>query len=397
MVKLNSNYLNLKETYLFAEIGKRVAAYKEANPDKRIIKMGIGDVTRPLPKTIVEAMKKACDEMASAETFKGYGPYEGYDFLREKISAYYKKNTGVDIDISEIFVSEGAKSDVANITDIFDKDNTVLIPDPVYPVYLDTNIMDGRKVVYMPGNEENGFLPMPSKEYDGQIIYLCSPNNPTGAVYTREQLKVWVDYANENNAVILFDAAYESFVSGSQLPRSIYEVEGARLCAIEFCSFSKLAGFTGTRCSYTIVPKEIIRDGRSLRDTWMRRQSTKYNGVSYIIQKGAESVFSEEGMKEIRGNISFYKENAAILAQGLDEVGIKYFGGEHSPYIWLKCPDNMGSWELFDYLLNNIGVVGTPGEGFGSRGEGYFRLTSFGNREDTLEATRLLKELFKKN
>ncbi|MDR2899072.1 MAG: LL-diaminopimelate aminotransferase [Clostridiales bacterium] len=397
MVKLNSNYLSLKETYLFAEIGKRVEAYKEKNPNKRIIKMGIGDVTRPLPRTIVEAMKKACDDMACAETFKGYGPYEGYEFIREKIAAYYKSNTGVDIDISEIFVSEGAKSDVANITDIFDKDNTVLIPDPVYPVYLDTNIMDGRNVVYMPGNEENGFLPMPSTEYDGQIIYLCSPNNPTGAVYTREQLKKWVDYANENQAVILFDAAYESFVTGTELPRSIYEVDGARSCAIEFCSFSKLAGFTGTRCSYTIVPKGIIRDGRSLRDTWMRRQSTKYNGVSYIIQKGAESVFSEEGMKEIRQNISFYKENAAILAQGLDEVGIKYFGGKHSPYIWLKCPDNMGSWELFDYLLNNIGVVGTPGEGFGSQGEGYFRLTSFGSREDTIEATRLLKELFKKN
>ena len=394
MLKVNKNYSNLKESYLFAEIEKRVSEYTKANPDKKIIKMGIGDVTLPLPAVIVEAMKKACDDMAKKETFRGYGPYGGYEFLTSKIAAYYKSSMGVELEIGEIFVSDGAKSDVGNITDIFDVDNTVLIPDPVYPVYLDTNIMDGRNIVYMDGNEANGFMPEPNG-YEGDIIYLCSPNNPTGAVFTREKLKAWVDYAVEKGAVILYDAAYEAFISDPNLPRSIYEIEGAKKCAIEFCSFSKLAGFTGTRCAYTIVPKDLVIGGNSLNAIWYRRQSTKYNGVSYIIQKGAESVFSAEGMAEIQKNITYYKENAQIIAAALKEVGISYFGGENSPYIWLKCPNNMGSWEFFDYLLGNIQVVGTPGEGFGSMGDGYFRLTSFGSREATLEASEKIKKLLK--
>ena len=394
MLKINGNYANLKESYLFAEIDKRVTEYAAANPDKKIIKMGIGDVTLPLPATIVEAMKKACDDMGKKESFKGYGPYGGYEFLTSKIAAYYKENMSVDLEIGEIFVSEGAKSDVGNITDIFDVNNTVLIPDPVYPVYLDTNIMDGREIVYMAGNEANGFSPEPNG-YEGDIIYLCSPNNPTGAVFTKEKLKAWVDYAVERGAVILYDAAYEAFISDPSLPRSIYEIEGAKKCAIEFCSFSKLAGFTGTRCAYTIVPKDLVIGGNSLNAVWYRRQSTKYNGASYIIQKGAESVFSAEGMAEIKKNIAYYKENAQIIAAALTEVGVTYFGGENSPYIWLKCPNNMGSWEFFDYLLNSVQVVGTPGEGFGSMGAGYFRLTSFGSREATLEASEKIKGLLK--
>lgn len=406
-MKLNENYLNLKESYLFSEIARKVSDYSAANPDKKIIRLGIGDVTLPLAPVVVEALHKAVDEMGSQDTFKGYGPEQGYDFLREKIVEYYKKNT-IRIDMDEVFISDGAKSDVGNITDLFDKDNTVLIPDPVYPVYVDTNIMNGRKVVFLNANADNGFCPLPEGNEKADIIYLCSPNNPTGAVYTKDQLKIWVDYALKNKAVILFDAAYEVFIQDDDLPKSIYEIDGAKRCAIEFCSLSKTAGFTGTRCGYTIVPKDLkVKIAKlkvkglkventevRLNKLWLRRQTTKFNGVPYIVQRGAEAVFTEEGKKQIMENINYYRENAKIIADTMDEIGIQYFGGINSPYIWLRCPNGMGSWEFFDYLLENINVVGTPGEGFGMNGEGYFRLTAFGDKENTIEAMDRLKKLF---
>ena len=392
-MKLNNNYDNLEQSYLFSTIAKKVNEYTSANPDKKIIRLGIGDVTKPLCKSVIEAMHKAVDEMASQETFRGYGPEQGYDFLRIAIQNYYEKRN-VNLDLNEIFISDGAKSDLGNILDLFDKDNTVLIPDPVYPVYVDTNVMNGRKIVFANANGENGFLPEVndiSKEISPDIIYICSPNNPTGAVYNKEQLKAWVDYANLNNAIILFDSAYESFISDENLPRSIFEIEGAKSCAIEFCSLSKTAGFTGTRCGYTIVPAELGK----LNKMWLRRQTTKFNGVPYIVQRGAEAVFTEQGMQEISENIKYYKENAKIISETLDECGIWYVGGEHSPYIWLRCPNNMSSWEFFDYLLEKAQIVGTPGAGFGKNGEGYFRLTSFGSKENTIEAMERFKKLFK--
>ena len=388
-MNLNKNYENLEQSYLFSTIAKKVNEFVSNNPDKKIIRLGIGDVTLPLCQTVVNAMHKAVDEMGSQETFRGYGPEQGYDFLRTAIQNYYKKHN-VDLELNEIFISDGAKSDLGNILDLFDKDNTVLVPDPVYPVYVDTNIMNGRKIVFANANEENEFLPMPTEE-KVDIIYICSPNNPTGAVYNREQLKAWVDYANKNNAVILFDSAYESFISDENLPKSIFEIEGAKTCAIEFCSLSKTAGFTGTRCGYTVVPQELEK----LNKMWLRRQTTKFNGVPYIIQRGAEAVFTEEGMAEIGNNLNYYKENAKIISDTMKECNIWFVGGKHSPYIWLKCPNNMTSWEFFDYLLNNAQVVGTPGAGFGKNGEGYFRLTSFGSKENTIEAMRRFKELFK--
>lgn len=392
-MKINKNYLNLEASYLFSTIAKKVREYSENNPDKNIIRLGIGDVTLPLCNSVIKAMHSAVDEMAVQDTFKGYGPEQGYDFLKSEIQNYYAKNN-VSLDLDEIFISDGAKSDLGNILDIFDTDNTVLVQDPVYPVYVDTNIMAGRKILYSNSNEDNGFLPMPDENVKADIIYLCSPNNPTGAVYTKPQLKQWVDYALKNNSIILFDAAYESFISDKTLPRSIYEIEGAKTCAIEFCSFSKTAGFTGTRCGYTVVPKTLVYDDTELNKLWLRRQTTKFNGVPYIVQKGAAAVFSEEGQKEIQANIAYYKENAKIITNALDKLGIWYTGGTNSPYIWLKCPNNMKSWEFFDYLLNNIQVVGTPGCGFGNNGEGYFRLTSFGSREKTIEAMqRLLNKM----
>ena len=391
-MNLNKNYENLEQSYLFSTIAKKVNEFVANKPDKKVIRLGIGDVTKPLCKSVVDAMHKAVEEMGVQETFRGYGPEQGYDFLRSAIKNYYLSHH-VDLELDEIFISDGAKSDLGNILDLFDKDNIVLVPDPVYPVYVDTNIMNGRKVVFANANAENEFLPSINDIEDGvspDIIYICSPNNPTGAVYNKNQLKEWVDYANKNNAVILFDSAYESFISDKDLPRSIFEIEDAKSCAIEFCSLSKTAGFTGTRCGYTVVPKELGK----LNKMWLRRQTTKFNGVPYIVQRGAEAVFTEEGMKEIAENLNYYKENAKIISETMKECNIWFVGGKHSPYIWLKCPNNMSSWEFFDYLLEKAQVVGTPGAGFGQNGEGYFRLTSFGSRENTIEAMRRFKEIF---
>ncbi len=394
MLTANENYQNVKQSYLFAEIGRRVNAYAEAHPDKKVIRMGIGDVTLPLCEAVVSAMHKAVDEMGVAETFRGYGPEQGYDFLREKVQAYYKE-LNVSLSLDEIFISDGAKSDVGNILDLFATDNTVLIPDPVYPVYMDTNTMDGRKILFAKADESNGFLPMPEADVDADLIYLCSPNNPTGAVYNKEQLTQWVDYANQKGALILFDAAYESFITDDS-PRSIFTIPGAERCAIEFCSLSKTAGFTGTRCGYTVVPEALDFQGSSLNKMWLRRQTTKFNGVSYIVQRGAEAVFTPEGQKQIRANIDYYRENAKLITDTMDELGIWYTGGQNSPYIWLKCPGNMKSWDFFDYLLEEANVVGTPGAGFGDNGEGFFRLTAFNNHENTKEAMARLKDVVKK-
>ena len=388
-MNLNKNYENLEQSYLFSTIAKKVNEFVTNNPDKKVIRLGIGDVTKPLCKAVTDAMHKAVDEMGVQETFRGYGPEQGYDFLRKAIQNYYAKNN-VELDLEEIFISDGAKSDLGNILDLFGENNIVLIPDPVYPAYVDTNIMDGNNIIYASANEGNGFLPMPTEE-KADIIYICSPNNPTGAVYNKEQLKAWVDYANKNNAVILFDSAYESFISDKELPRSIFEIVGAKTCAIEICSLSKTAGFTGTRCGYTIVPKELGK----LNKMWLRRQTTKYNGVPYIVQRGAEAVFTEEGLKEISENLNYYKENAKIISDTMNACNIWFAGGQHSPYIWLKCPNNMTSWEFFDFLLEKAQIVGTPGAGFGKNGEGYFRLTSFGSRENTIEAMERFKNLFK--
>lgn len=394
MLTVNKNYANLKESYLFAGIAKKVAAYQAENPDKKIIKMGIGDVTLPLCKAVIDGLHSAVDDMSAAETFKGYGPEQGYGFLQNAIKDYYA-SYGVELAPTEIFISDGAKSDVGNILDIFGKDNTVLVPDPVYPVYVDTNIMDGREIKYIDANESNGFLPLPTDRDAADIIYICSPNNPTGAVYSREQLKVWVDFANKYGSVILFDAAYESFVSTGDLPRSIFEIEGARTCAIEFCSFSKTAGFTGTRCGYTVVPHDLERDGFSLNKMWLRRQTTKFNGTSYIVQNGAAKVFTPEGQQQITDNLDYYRLNAAIITSAMDDLGIFYTGGKNSPYVWLKCPGNMKSWDFFDLLLKEGNVVGTPGEGFGKNGEGFFRLTAFSNHRNTEEAMKRFKSVVK--
>lgn len=400
MVKINENFLTMKKNYLFIDIAKRLKAFTAANPDKPLIRMGIGDVTLPLAPVVVEAIKKAADEMGVKETFRGYEDSgTGYDFLKEAIVGYYR-SFGVSLELSEIRVNDGAKADCGNITDIFGDGNTILVTDPAYPVYVDSNIMAGRDVIYADSNEENGFAAMPDENVHADIIYLCSPNNPTGSVYTKAQLKEWVDYALKNEAVIIFDSAYEAFISDPELPRSIYAVEGAKKCAIEMCSLSKTAGFTGTRCGYTIIPQELIvkaSDGTdvSLAQIWGRRQGSKFNGVSYPIQRGAEAVFTPEGQKQTHEAIDYYRRNAKVMADALTELGIKFTGGINSPYIWLKCPNNMGSWEFFDYLLNNIQVVGTPGEGFGKNGAGWFRLTAFGTYENTVEAMRRLKELLK--
>lgn len=391
-MKLNEHFSDLQDSYLFSTIAHKVAAYQQEHPEKEIIRLGIGDVTLPLCDAVVQAMHRAVDEMGRKESFHGYGPEQGYDFVKEALQGYYAKR-GVALDLAEIFVSDGAKSDVGNILDLFSSENTVLIPDPVYPVYVDTNLMAGRKIVYLDANEQNGFLPLPDPSIKADIIYLCSPNNPTGAVYSRDQLQVWVDYARECSAVILFDAAYEAFLTDPALPRSIFEIEGAKECAIEFCSLSKTAGFTGTRCGYTVVPLALEQGGVPLNKLWLRRQTTKFNGVPYIVQRGAEAVFTEEGQRQIHKAIDYYRENARMIAGALREMGIWFTGGENSPYIWLKCPGGLSSWEYFDRLLTEANVVGTPGAGFGKNGEGFFRLTAFGDRDSTAEAVSRLKKL----
>lgn len=394
-MKINANYLNLNESYLFSTIAKKVNAYTQAHPEKKVLRMGIGDVTLPLAPAVVSAMQKAAGEMGEKETFRGYGPEQGYPFLKEAIRGYYASR-GISLEEDEIFVSDGAKSDVGNILDIFDTDNTVLVPDPVYPVYVDTNLMAGRRIVFADAAAENGFLPMPDENTDADIIYICSPNNPTGAAYSAAQLAEWVAYARKKGAVILYDAAYEAFVSEKGLARSIFEVEGAKECAIEFCSLSKTAGFTGTRCGYTVVPRALVRGGASLNKLWLRRQTTKFNGVSYIVQRGAEAVFTAEGMAQVQKNLEVYRRNAAVISECLDSLGIPYTGGKNSPYIWMKCPGFSDSWKFFDYLLEMANVVGTPGSGFGKNGEGYFRLTAFASEEATKEAAERLKLLFSK-
>lgn len=393
-MQINTNYANLQDSYLFLTIAKKVAAYTQAHPENRIIRMGIGDVTQPLVPAVIEAMHKATDEMAHKETFHGYSPDQGYDFLREAIQGYYAKR-GISLKLSEIFVGDGAKSDIGNIVDIFGEDNRVLIPDPVYPVYVDTNVMSGRKVTYLDANERNGFLGMPDENTEADIIYLCSPNNPTGAVYSRAQLEAWVDYALRHEAVILFDAAYESFIADDTLPHSIFEIEGAKKCAIEFCSFSKTAGFTGVRCGYTVIADELVCGETQLNRLWARRQATKFNGVNYITQRAAAAVFTEAGQKQVREVIDYYRRNAALMVDAFKAMGLWFTGGENSPYIWHKVPAGMTSWEFFDDLLARAEVVGTPGSGFGRNGEGFFRLTAFGTHEDTAEAMERLKKLFK--
>lgn len=406
MSYMNENFLKLQESYLFSTVAKKVAEYARQNPDKKIIKLGIGDVTRPIVPACVEAMHKAVDEVATKEGFKGYGPEQGYEFLRKAISKEYKER-GIDINLDEIFVSDGAKCDCGNIVDIFATDNKVAITDPVYPVYLDTNVMSGRsgnynsktgmyeKIVYLPVNKENDFKPeLPDTKVD--IIYLCFPNNPTGTVLTKEELKKWVDYATENKSVILYDSAYQAFITEKNIPRSIYEVEGAKKVAIEFKSYSKTAGFTGLRCGYMIIPKEVkgyTKEGKSveLNKLWNRRTCTKFNGASYIIQKAAEAIYTEEGQRQIKENIDYYLENAKIIREGLENAGYKVYGGINAPYIWLKVPDGLTSWEFFDKLLHEYNIVGTPGSGFGPSGEGYFRLTAFATRENTIEAMHRLK------
>nr|WP_288274474.1 LL-diaminopimelate aminotransferase [uncultured Acidaminococcus sp.] len=371
MALVNGNFAKLKESYLFSDIAARVKAFTEAHPDKKLIKMGIGDVTLPLAPSVVEAMTKAVQEMGHKETFRGYGPEQGYEFLHEAIAKYYARH-GVELETKEIFVSDGAKSDCGNITDLFDDSNVILVPDPVYPVYVDTNVMRDRKILYMNGTPENDFLPMPDPAVKADIIYLCSPNNPTGAAYNKEQLKAWVDYALKNDAIILYDAAYEAFITNPEMPRSIYTIPGAKDCAIEFCSFSKTAGFTGTRCGYTVVPLQLTRkspDGNemSLNKMWLRRQTTKFNGVNYIVQRGAEAAMSPVGEKECGDMLAYYRENARMMMETFDKKGYKYYGGVYSPYVWVKCPNGMGSWEYFDHLLNDLAIVGTPGAGFGGR------------------------------
>ena len=407
MFKVNDNYLKLPGSYLFSNIAKKVAAFKEANPDKDVISLGIGDVTQALAPAVIDAMHKAVDEMADPATFHGYAPDLGYSFLREAIVENDFKARGVDIAPDEVFVSDGAKSDSGNIGDIFSVDNKIAVCDPVYPVYVDANVMDGRtgtydadtemwsNVIYMPCTKENNFCPdLPEETPD--IIYLCSPNNPTGAAFKKADLQKWVDYANEKNAVIIYDAAYEAYITEDDVPHSIYECDGAKTCAIEIRSFSKNAGFTGTRLGFTVVPKELKdSDGTSLNALWARRHGTKFNGAPYIIQRAGEAVYSEEGKQQTKEMVARYMENAKIIVEGLKEAGYKVSGGVNSPYAWLETPEGMTSWEFFDFLLEKANIVGTPGSGFGPSGEGYFRLTAFGSRENTIEAIRRIKEISK--
>ena len=400
MSKMNAHFLDLKENYLFKEISRQVNEYVSAHPDCKLIKMGIGDVTQPLAPAVVTAMEKAAAEMGKKETFRGYEDSgQGYDFLREAVKGYYAKR-GVELDCEEIFISDGAKSDSGNINDIFSEENTVLVTDPAYPVYVDSNTMGGKKILYADSTPENGFAAMPP-EFPADLIYLCSPNNPTGSVYTKEQLEKWVEYALKNKAVIIFDAAYEAFITDPALPHSIFEIEGAKDCAIEISSLSKTAGFTGTRCGYTVIPSQLMftaPDGTaySVRKIWARRQGSKFNGVSYPVQRAAEAVFTEEGLAQCKQTIKGYLDNAAIMAETFTKLGIEFTGGLNSPYIWFRCPDNMDSWAFFRKLLEEAEVVGTPGAGFGRNGDGWFRMTAFGSRENTVEAMARLEKMLKK-
>ena len=404
MVTVNHNYLKLPGSYLFSTIGKKVRAYKEENPDKEVISLGIGDVTQPLVPAIIDALHGAVEEMAHAETFHGYAPDLGYEFLRRAIAKNDYQDRGCDVAADEIFVSDGAKSDSGNIQEIFGTDNKVAVCDPVYPVYVDTNVMAGRTgeyntvrenfdgLIYRPCRKENGFLPeFPSEVPD--LIYLCFPNNPTGSAITKDELQKWVDYANKNGCVIIYDAAYEAYISEENVPHSIYECEGARTCAIELRSFSKNAGFTGVRLGFTVIPKELVRDGVSLHSLWARRHGTKFNGAPYIVQKAGEAVYSEAGKAQLKDQVGYYMRNAKLIHDELTKAGFSVSGGVNAPYIWLETPDKMTSWEFFDYLLKNANVVGTPGSGFGSHGEGYFRLTAFGTYENTLKAIDRIKSL----
>ncbi|MGN0518001.1 MAG: LL-diaminopimelate aminotransferase [Acutalibacteraceae bacterium] len=388
----NMNYCNLKDSYLFYNIAQKTKAYTEAHPDKHIYRMGIGDVSLPLCDAVVEALHKAVDDQSVKETFHGYMPECGAPFLREAIAEYYASRN-IKFTTDEVFVSSGASDELGDILDLFGKEKSVIIMEPAYPAYVDANIMSGNKIYHVASGKENGFLPSPDEQIKADVIYICSPNNPTGAVFDKTKLQAWVDYANKNDAIIIFDAAYEAFIEQADIPHSIFEIDGARTCAIEICSLSKTAGFTGTRCGYTVIPMDLIRGGQSLNAMWVRNRTTKTNGISYILQRGAAAVFTPIGQKQVHDNIKIYKQNAKYLMAALDELGIWYTGGKNAPYIWMKCPNNMGSWEFFDYLLNEIQVVGTPGEGFGKCGEGYFRFSTFGSPDDTKEAANRLVKL----
>ena len=392
MIRPNMHYSELKDSYLFYNIAQKTKAYVEQHPGVKLLRMGIGDVSLPLCDAVIKALHEAVDDQASKESFHGYMPECGAPFLRETIAKYYE-NRGVSLSADEVFVSSGASDELGDILDLFERSGSALVIEPAYPAYVDANVMAGRKIVHLASGEENRFLPEPSEEIKADLLYICSPNNPTGAVFSRNQLQAWVDFANENGSVILFDAAYEAFIEDENLPHSIFELDGAKNCAIEICSLSKTAGFTGTRLGYTVIPKALERNGMNLNEMWVRNRTTKTNGVSYIIQKGGAAVFTEEGQKQIYENIRIYKKNAKVLMEALDKLGIWYCGGKNAPYIWMKCPKGMGSWEFFDYLLHEIQVVGTPGEGFGACGEGYFRFSTFGSPEDTKEAAERLVKL----
>ena len=391
-MKVNHHALELEQNYLFSEVAKRIRAFQAEQTGKELLKLSIGDVTRPLARIITDEMKAAAEEMSHAETFHGYGAEQGEAFLREAIAAYYHRR-GIAVDAEDVFVSDGAKCDLGNLCDLFDADNTVLLPNPVYPVYYDTSIMAGRRVIFSNGTKENGFLPMPDPAVHADIIYLCSPNNPTGAVYSKEQLRAWVAYAQENGALILFDSAYEAYISDPELPHSIFEIEGAEQCAIEINSLSKTAGFTGVRCGWTVVPRTLQFDGASLHDMWFRRMATKYNGTSYIIQRAAAKVFTAEGLKAVHQDIDYYMENARIIKAALNKAGIHSVGGENAPYVWMECPGHADSWAFFDELLHTYGIAGTPGAGFGTAGQGWLRFSSFGTRETVTKAAAFLANL----
>ena len=395
MVRPNMFYNELKESYLFYNIAQKTGAYVQRHPGKELLRMGIGDVSLPLCDAVIKALQEAVEDQASKDSFHGYMPECGAPFLRETIAEHYEKR-GVYLSSQEVFISSGASDELGDILDLFDRSSAALVVEPAYPAYVDANVMAGRRIVHLASGEENCFLPEPDERIEADILYICSPNNPTGAVFSRQQLQAWVDYANTRGAVILFDAAYEAFIEDEMLPHSIFELDGARTCAIEICSMSKTAGFTGTRLGYTVIPKELERNGMNFNDMWVRNRTTKTNGVSYIIQKGGAAVFSEEGQKQIRENIQIYKKNARVLMKALDRLGIWYCGGKNAPYIWLKCPNGMGSWEFFDYLLNEIQVVGTPGEGFGSCGEGYFRFSTFSSPQVAKEAAERMIRLLSK-
>ena len=394
MIKVNDNYAKLKESYLFYRIGQKVKAYKEAHPGEAVCRLGIGDVSLPLCDAAIKALHGAADDQGSAERFQGYTPEPGMPFFREAVAGYYASR-GISLQTAEVFVSSGASDELGDILDLFSRESAACIMEPAYPAYLDANIMAGRRITTLSAGPENGFLPTPEENPDADLIYLCSPNNPTGAVYSREQLKKWVDWANARGAVILFDAAYEAFIEDDSLPHSIFEIEGARTCAIEICSLSKTAGFTGTRLGYTVIPLDLERGGMNLNAMWVRNRTTKTNGVSCILQRGGAAVFTPEGQRQVMENIHYYKRNARVITEALAEAGTEYWGGENAPYVWMRCPEGMKSWDFFDRMLREIQVIGTPGEGFGPCGEGYFRLSAFGRAEETAEAARRMKEWLK--